>query len=60
MAKAFKCDMCGKLEEAGPVALFSLISPDENFYMRNCKIDNRKNAEICVACLHKLTKTKPL
>jgi len=58
MAKAFKCDLCGKLEEVGPAAVYSLISPIGVHYMENLKIPEQHEAELCVRCLHKLTRTK--
>lgn len=58
MAKAFKCDMCGELEDGGPVALLTLVPPGGNFYMENYKVAPRKDWEICVDCFHKLTNTK--
>jgi hypothetical protein len=59
MAKAYKCDRCGKLEEVGPVALLSLVPPKDSYYMENYKVSPIRDHEICPACFHKLTKTKP-
>ncbi len=60
MAKAFKCDQCGKLQEHGPVAILTLVPPTGNFYMYNMKIAEQHESELCSDCLHSLTKTKPL
>lgn len=59
MAKAFKCDRCGKLEEGGPCCLLSMVPPKDNYYMENYKVAPIREQEICCACFHKLTGTKP-
>ena len=59
MAKAYKCDMCGRLDEVDPVAILSLYAPSGSFYMENSKIQEMHNYELCARCLHKITRTKP-
>ena len=58
MAKAFECEKCKKVFKGSPVAIFTLVAPDDSFYMKNLKIPEVVQGELCVDCTHELTGTK--
>ena len=58
MAKAFECERCKQLFKGEPVALLTLMPPENSFYMKNCHIPEIRGGELCVDCTHELTGVK--